>query len=89
VAEPNIAEDIRRAAESAVLEAGEPDWRSQIRIAVEAAAPLIVAAFLDDLAAYYQADIFTPDGTSRDAISGTALRTVLSAQAKALRGETA
>lgn len=41
-----------------------------------------VAEALEDLAARYPADIFPDDGTSRDAISGSALRTVLTAQAK-------
>ena len=44
-----------------------------------------VADELDRLAARYPGDVFLDDGTSRDAISGTALRTVLTAQARLWR----
>jgi len=40
----------------------------------------VVAAFRH-LAAYYPDDVFPEDGTSRDAIAGTALRKVLTASA--------
>jgi len=46
-----------------------------------------VAAWLRDKAKNYPADVFTPDGTSKDAIAGTALRTVLLALARSLDGE--
>jgi hypothetical protein len=41
-----------------------------------------VAEALEELAGRYPADVFPAGSDSRDAISGTALRTVLTAQAK-------
>ncbi len=66
----------------------DPDFnidRNDVHRGLAAAAPAIgrraVAAALARLAACYPAEVFTPDGDSRDAVSGTALRTVLTAQA--------
>ena len=47
------------------------------RVALEAAAPHIreqIASRMEVLAANYPADVFSPEGTSRDAISGAAMR---------------
>lgn len=47
----------------------------------------VISAAFEGLAAHYPAAVFPETGTSRDAISGTALRTVLTAQARLYRTE--
>lgn len=70
---------------------GEPYAHDAIRRGLKAVTPGIaraaVADAFDRLAACYPADVFPPDSTSRDAVSGTALRVVLTAQAALYRGE--
>jgi hypothetical protein len=56
-----------------------------IHTAVAHVVAATVAEEFEALAAHYPEGVFTPAGTSRDAVSGTALRTVLSAQAKLWR----
>ena len=46
---------------------------------------LVVVAKLQEIADYYPAHIFKPDGTSRDSISGTAIRDRMLAEIRALR----
>lgn len=48
----------------------------------------IIAAHLERMAEYYPASVFAEEGHAPDAIAGTALRTVLTAEAKRLREET-
>ena len=75
------AEMVDRAT-AAASESGALFASGRVRAALVSVAADIVAKALEDLAAHYPADIFTEDGTSRDAIAGTALRTVLTAQAR-------
>jgi len=53
---------------------------------IDVAAALLADHF-DQVAARYPAEVFSPDGTSPDAIAGTAIRVVLTQEAKRLRGD--
>ncbi len=55
--------------------------RDGLTAVMPAACRRAIAANLRALAACYPAEVFPADGQSRDAVSGTALRVVLTAQA--------
>lgn len=91
LAGPAAEADIDAFLAAAIRDYNDDIHRDAVREGLAAVMPAIcrraIAAKLTQIAACYPADVFPPDGTSRDAVSGTALRVVLSAQAALYRGE--
>lgn len=85
---PGATETVEEAAdEIMVLYASDhdADTRAEIEDMLAGLVADVVAYILENLALMYPADVFPPDSDSRDAIAGTALRTVLTAQARRWR----
>jgi len=83
-----VSEALVAKAKAAAFADGKASMRAGLEAVAGDIAAAAVAGELRRLAAYYPAEVFPEGGTSRDAIAGTALRTVLTANAQAWeRGE--